>query len=110
MVIGKMRESVTFRVNTPTALGAGFTDQYADLLTTRGQLVRNSSNRFLSFGEGVDSNSYTLFVRFQTTLDSNLRSDTKIVISGVTYTMNGRPELVDERKHIYKFQVQCQQP
>lgn len=109
-VIGKMRESVTFRVNTPTANGAGFSDVYSDLLTTRGQLEKSSANRSLTFGEIADNDSYDLYVRWQITLDSNLRSDTKIVINSVVYTMNGRPELIDQRKHIYKFKIQCQQP
>lgn len=108
--IGKMRESVEFKTNSPTAAGAGFADSYTTLLTTRGQLVRASENRSLSFGAIADNESYVLYVRFQSAIDAVLRSDVKIVISGVTYTMNGRPKLIEQRKHIYKFKLNAQLP
>lgn len=107
MAIGQMRETVVFLGNTPTAKGAGFVDQYATLLTTRGQLIANSGSRGLSFGAIADGQSYTLICRFQTALAAGLRSDTKIVISGVTYTFSSY-KLVDQKKHLYEFQIQCQ--
>lgn len=110
MTIGKMRESVEFKTNSPSAAGAGFSDNYTTLLTTRGQLIRNSENRSLSFGAISDNEGYTLYVRFQPAIDAVLRSDVKIVINNVTYTMNGRPELIEQKKHLYKFKLQCQQP
>lgn len=107
MAVGKMTESVVFLANTPTAKGAGYVDQYATLLTTRGQLISNSGNRSLNFGAIADNQSYTLICRFQTALAAGLRSDTKVVISGVTYTINSF-KLKDQKKHLYEFQIQCQ--
>lgn len=100
-----MREVVTFMKNTPTAKGAGFVDNYTTLLTTRGQFIHGSGSRGLQFGAVTDSVSARLIVRFQTALATNLRSDTKLVISGATYTMNGMPKLIDQLKHLYEFSI-----
>lgn len=109
MVVGKMRESVVFLQNTPVAKGAGYIDSYTNLLTTRGQLIDNSGSRSLSFGAVADSGSWRLICRFQTALANSLRSDTKVVINTITYTINGRPKLVDQKKHIYEFSLSSQQ-
>lgn len=106
--IGNMREVVVFLVNNPIPNGAGYTDVYTTLLTTRGQLLDSGDNRALSFGAIVDNTYMRLICRFQTALANNLRSDTKIVISSVTYTMNGMPALVDQKKHLYEFRIQGQ--
>jgi hypothetical protein len=103
-----MRESVVFLSNTPVpAAGGGFTDNYTTLCTTRGQLISKSGSRSLSFGVVADNSFMTLRVRFQTTLANALRSDTKIVISGDTYTFTNYT-LIDQKKHLYEFQIQAQ--
>lgn len=108
MAIGKMRESVVFLVNSPIpAPGGGSADNYTTLLTTRGQLISKSGNRALSFGTIADSSFMSLIVRFQTALANALRSDTKIVISGITYTFSSYT-LIDQKKHLYKFEIQSQ--
>lgn len=107
MAVGQMTEVVVFLANTPTAKGAGYVDQYGTLLTTRGRLVANSGSRNLAFGSIADNQSFTLTCRFQTALAAGLRSDTKIVISGVTYTFSSY-KLIDQKKHLYEFQIQCQ--
>lgn len=104
-----MREVVVFLTNTPTAKGAGWEDNFTTLLTTRGQLINDSNSRGMQFGSIEDNNRSTLRVRFQSALAAALRSDTKIVISGITYTMNGRPKLVDQRKHLYEFSISMYQ-
>lgn len=107
MAIGKMREVVVFLANSPTAAaGRGQVDNYSTLLTTRGQLIKKSESRNLSFGTLNDNDFFTLICRFQTAIANTLRSDTKIVIDSVTYTMNGRPKLIDQRKHLYEFNIQ----
>lgn len=109
MAIGKMREVVVFLTNTPTTTtGRGSVDNYTPLLTTRGQLKDAGDNRGLAFGAIADNTYMELICRFQTALAAALRSDTKIVISGVTYTMNGQPNLIDQKKHLYKFKIQAQ--
>lgn len=100
-----MTEVVEFRQNTPTTEeGGGDADNYTTLLTTRGQLISNSGGRGLSFGAIQDSFSFTLRVRFQSALEAALRSDTKILISGSLYTFSTY-KLIDQKKHLYEFQV-----
>lgn len=96
-----------FLQNTPTVAGAGYADNYTTLLTTRGQLIDKSGNRGLSYGEVANSNFMTLRCRFQTALAASLRSDTKIVIDSISYTFSTYA-LVDQRKHIYEFEIQSQ--
>lgn len=103
-----MRETVLFLANSPTANGAGFVDNYTTLCTTRGQLIDSGGTREISYGAIADSSTAKLICRFQTALANSLRSDTKIVISGITYTMNGQPILVNQRKHLYEFKIQAQ--
>ncbi len=104
-----MTEVVIFLQNTPTTSGRGKVDNYSTLLTTRGQLIDKSGNRGLAFGAIQDTSSLTLICRFQTALESNLRSDTKILIDTITYTFS-HYKIVDRKKHLYEFQIQCQQP
>ena len=105
--IGNMREVVVFLQNTPTVAGAGYADNYSTLLTTRGQLIDKSGSRNLSYGEVANNNFMTLRCRFQTALAASLRSDTKIVIDSITYTLSTY-KLVDQKKHIYEFEIQSQ--
>ncbi len=105
--IGKMRQVVVFLQNNPSPIGAGSKDNYTTLLTTRGQLVSKSGNRSLQFGAIADSSFMTLRCRFNATLAASLRSDTKIVIDGSTYTFTNWT-LVDQKKHWYEFQLQAQ--
>jgi hypothetical protein len=106
--IGNMREVVVFLQNTPVpAAGGGFTDSYTTLCTTRGQLLDTSGSRSLSFGAGIDNVNQTLIVRFQTALFNALRSDTKIVINGLTYTFSDS-KLIDQKKHLYEFRITAQ--
>lgn len=107
MAIGKMTETVIFLTNTPVVKGAGWEDSYSTLLTTRGQLIDGSGGRSLSYGEVADSASKRLLVRFQNNLESAMRSDIKILINSITYTMTSF-RLVDQKKHLYEFQIQCQ--
>jgi hypothetical protein len=106
--IGNMRESVVFLQNTPQpAPAGGYTDNYTTLLTTRGQLIDISGSRSLSFGEVTNNSSMKLICRFQSALESALRSDVKIVISAITYTFSSY-KLIDQKKHLYEFDIQCQ--
>ena len=105
--IGKMRETVVFLQNTPTAKGAGFEDNYTTLLTTRGSLEDNGGDRSLSFGDVKDNSRMILTVRYQAALAAGLRSDTKVVINGDTYTIT-EINLIRQLKHFYRIKIQCQ--
>lgn len=106
--IGKMREVVEFRQNSPTPQGAGYVDNYTTLLTTRGQFINSGDSRSLSFGALTDNVNARLIVRFQTALAAGLRSDTKIIINNITYTMQGMPKLIDQIKHLYEFRISAE--
>jgi len=102
MLIGKLNKKVLFRFNIPEAKGAGFSDTYFDLLTTKGYLKRNHGSRGLALGEVDVKSNYTLWVRYQSYLESHLRNDLHVVIDGKTYTV-GDWELVDEKNFYYKI-------
>lgn len=111
LTIGQMRQNVYFLSNAATVSATttrnatssgGKNDNYSILLITRGMLRKSHGNRELSFGLVEEAESYTLICRFQTTLESNLRSDTKIIIDSKTYTIKSR-EKVEEINHLYKF-------
>lgn len=107
MGVGLMRETVVFLQNTPTQKGAGSVDNYTTLLTTRGELKDNGGSRVLSFGDILDSAGMILTVRYQAALAAGLRSDTKVVIQGATYTIT-EINLIRQRKHFYRMKIQCQ--
>lgn len=110
LTIGQMRQVVYFLVNTPTTSATtsrevvvtGKNDNYLVLLTTRGRLRKNRGSRDLSFGLVEQSETYELICRFQSTLESNLRVDMKIIIDQKTYTPASW-EKMDELNHLYKF-------
>lgn len=102
MVIGQLKQVVRFDKNIPTPLGAGFADVYTTLLTTRGHLKKVSGQRANSFGDVEHVDRFDLYVRYQTDLDENLRTDTKIVIDEKTYTIQTY-ERVGEKSFYYHF-------
>lgn len=109
--VGKMREVVVFLVNNPTVNpSGGQVDSYTTLLTTRGMLVDNSGARILTFNAIEDVKAVYMICRFQTAITNTLRTDTKVVMNSVTYTMQGRPKLINQLKHLYQFELKCQQP
>lgn len=110
LTIGQMRQSVEFLTNFPTngatvsrePVVTGKNDDYSIFLITRGKLTKRSGNRGLSFGLIEEGESWDLICRFQSALESNLRTDTKIVIDGKTFTPKSW-EKQDQINHIYKF-------
>lgn len=111
--IGQMRSSVQFLVNVPTAAATttreavttgGLNDVYSVLLTTRGRLRKKSGNRSFMMGLIEIKESYELICRFQSTLESNLRVDNKVLIDSKTYTLNSW-EKIDEINHLYVFDL-----
>lgn len=102
-----MDKIVAFRKNTPVAKGAGFEDGYATLVTTRGQLRKKSSYRNLQGGELGFNNQYELIVRYQQTIEDNMRSDLKVLIDSVTYTIAGW-EKTGEKRFYLKFDLNRQ--
>lgn len=102
MGVGKLHKVVVFKSNTPATLGAGASDSYSTLLTTRGSLKKLNGSRGLSYGELLESNSYECIVRHQSSLQTNLRMDMKVEIDSRTYTIASY-ELIEEKRFYYRF-------
>lgn len=107
--VGELKDIVVFKKNTPANLGAGAQDSYSTLLTTRGRLRKLSGSRSLSFGILDEHNSWELIVRFQTTLETNLRMDLKVTVGSRTFTISS-VEKIGEDRFYYKFILSCQTP
>ncbi len=108
-LIGQMRKSVQFCLNIPSSQGAGYTDNYGVLLTTRGKLEQSSGNRSLSFGEIEGRSSHTLIVRYQQAIEVNVSISAKWLIDGVFYTIESW-EKIEEINFYYKFRVNKKEP
>lgn len=104
MEAGQLNKVVVFKANTPTDKGAGGKDSYATVVTTRGNLKKNSGSRGFAFGDLTENNSYTLTVRFETSLESALRMDMKVEIESRTFTIASW-EKVGEKRFYYKIQL-----
>ena len=104
MDIGLLKETVIFKFNYPAALGAGYTDTYFELLTTRGYLKKLKGQRSFETGEVVNKQTYELWIRYQAYLETYLRDDVKIVINGREYTIETY-EKIDEKNFYYKFTI-----
>jgi SPP1 family predicted phage head-tail adaptor len=67
VAIGELDVKVRFEKNTrqQVAGGPGMVDNWDGFLTCKARLRKNSGSRFLDAGEITESNSYTLFIRFQ---------------------------------------------
>lgn len=111
--IGQMRSSVEFFVNAATVNATtereavttgGRNDSYVSLLTTRGRLRKKNGNRGLDLGLIESKETYELICRFQSTLESSLATDVKLVIDSKVFTIASW-EKIDEIKHFYKFEL-----
>ena len=114
--IGQMRSAVVFKVNTPTAsattdraavTSGGQNDSYASSVTTRGRLRKSSGSRSLDLGQLSGQESYELMCRYDSSLNSILKVNGKVTVDNVEYTIQSW-EVVDQIKHIYKFQLNTQ--
>lgn len=109
-LIGKMKSSVRFCINMPTAQGAGHKDNYGVLLTTRGWLRKSHGNRTLTFGEIEGQSGYLLTVRYQQALAANLSISTKIIINNVWHTVDSWDKKEEEHKTYYEFKLNRKEP
>lgn len=103
-LVGKMDKVVLFRKNNSAALGAGAQDSYADLLTTRGALKKVRGNTGISFGDILTNDAYTLIVRKQSLLESNLSNSLRIFIEGRSFKVDSW-ENIEEDHFYYRFNI-----
>jgi len=108
-LIGDSRQVVTLCLNAATSQGAGGTDNYGALVTTRGKLAKSSGNRGLLSGEIEGNSSYTLTVRYQQAIAFNTSISAKWLIDNVFYTITSWDK-VGERDFYYKFQLNKKEP
>lgn len=108
-LLGQMRTIAKLCLNIPTSQGAGYTDNYGILLTTRGKLEKSSGSRSLLSGEIEGNSSYNLTVRYQQAIDVNLSISSKWLIGGIFYTIDSW-EKVEEINFYYKFRLSKKEP
>lgn len=100
--IGKFTKTVVFQNNTQVAQGAGYADSYSNLLTTKGYLKTNSGGRGLNAFEVTSDVTFELWVRYQSTLETNLSVKMRVVIDSVNYTVSSWEKIEEKRKY-YKL-------
>lgn len=101
--IGKLRQSGQLQVNTPIQQGAGYKDNYATLLTCRGELVKLNGNRVLDNSEVVINASWSWICRYQTAIQNiTNKKSIRWVIDGRRFTVNNY-ELIDQKKNYIRF-------
>jgi hypothetical protein len=109
--IGQMRSKVTFMVNNASTVANGIrneittggkNDAYSTLLVTRGRMRNKSGSRGLLLGVLEIKDQFELICRFQSSLESNIKSDTKVIVDGQTYTIFGFNKF-NEINHLYIF-------
>lgn len=103
-MIGQLRSRVKFEQNAPTTLGAGKKDAYTELLTTWGELKKNSGQRVADALSEKLISSYTLHVRKQEALANGLDKKTRVVINNRFFTIVSY-ELVQQKQFFYKFEL-----
>lgn len=75
-LIGRMDKICDFLINGQT-IGLGAKDNYALAATTRGYLKKGGGRRSGAFGDIAINESWTLIVRKQEAITTNLRVDNK---------------------------------
>jgi len=99
--IGEMRQTGTFRKNTPVNnLSGGQDDHYTDVCTCRGRFRQRSANKNLEQGDIVQNKSFEWVCRFQSAIV--IDADSAWVIGGVYYRISSW-EKVDQQPHFYQF-------
>lgn len=100
--IGQLRSTVRFETNTPVRKGAGFEDDYAELLTTRGQLIEGTGRLSTDSGSVVLFSKYTLYVRMQDALI--LGKNVRAVINNRIFRIESYKQ-VDQKKFFYRLEL-----
>lgn len=100
MEVGELNKILVFKTNTPTATGAGLTNSYTTLLTTRGSLKKNNGSRGLSFSELTETNNYTIVTRYQQALHNAMRLDMKIEADGRLFTPTTWEKIGEKRFYL----------
>jgi hypothetical protein len=101
--IGKLRQSGQLQINTPTQQGAGYKDNFATLLTCRGDLTKQRGDRGLNSSE-VEINAKWIWVcRYQAAI-ANVTNKKSIrwIIDGRTFKVDDY-ESVDQKKRYIRF-------
>lgn len=110
--IGEMRELVKFEKNTPDVKGAGFSDDYTELLNTRGRLRKKSGNRGLAFGQIALDSGWELIVRAEADLNTHLADNPmaslRVVADNRIFTISSF-EKVEQKGFFYIFLLNDEQ-
>ena len=107
-IVFNKKGTVVFKSNTrsATATGGGI-DSYSTLVTTDGRLTQLRKDRGMGFSEVSFSGAYELIVRYQDTIFNAIRTDLKIEVDSVRYTIQSW-EKMDEKRFYLKFIINRQ--
>lgn len=101
--IGRFRSRPSFLNNSPTSDGAGGQiENYTAFLTCWGLLSQNTGSRLVSQNEIILDNFYTLIVRYQDALATNLKSNTLIQVGSRLFTIQSTTK-IQELDYFYSF-------
>lgn len=96
-----MKQVCDFLINSQT-IGLGAKDNYVLAATTRGYLKKGGGSRTSQGGDIAINDNWTLIVRKQDAITSNLRVDNKWRISNRTFTVQSWED-IEEDGFYYKF-------
>lgn len=103
IAIGDMRQTGTFKKNTPVPNDTGgFVDSFSDLVTCRGRLRKQKGSKALEDGDTVFNKNYEWICRVQNAIV--IDTDTALEISGQLYRILDF-EKIDEIRHWYRFVI-----
>jgi hypothetical protein len=104
--VGQLRELIKFEQNTPSTKGSGFSDNYTELLNTRGRLRKKKGDRGLTFGQITLDSGYELIVRAEvalnTALSDNPAASLRVVADNRLFTITSF-EKVEQKGFFYIF-------
>jgi len=101
--IGEMRQVGTFQKNAPVDNDSGGQDDaWQTMVTTRGRLTKKSGGKVIEEGSLQFSKSYQWVCRYQS--DLVVDQDTRLLIDGQPYQIMDW-ELVDQRQHLFTFNI-----
>lgn len=104
-LIGEMNAPAQLQRNTPTPVGAGFKDNYTEILRTRGKLEKKTGRRVMDSGEILIYSFWVFECRFQAAIENEVeKKSMRWVINNRFFTIDSY-ELIDQKPFYYRFNL-----
>lgn len=100
-LIGQMKQVCDLLINSQT-IGLGAKDNYLLAATTRGYLKKGGGSRSVNGGDIGINDNWTLIVRQEAAITTNLRVDNKWRVGSRLFTVQSWED-VEESGFYYKF-------